>query len=146
MTAFGIMALLAGRVSGKISAKIGNKKTAIIGFSFAFLADLLLFTMGGSLMVVIVAVGFMGFGFMLAHSTLLTIATEFAVKARGIAMALVAFSFMVGGGIGTAIGGRIVIAYSFERLFTIYGVGLFILIIFAILIKKSFGERLVLRK
>ncbi len=32
---------------------------------------------------------------MLAHSTFLTIATEFAAKARGVAMSLVAFCFMV---------------------------------------------------
>jgi len=138
MTAFGIMALLAGRKSGKIAAKIGRKKTVIMGLSFAFIADILLVTMGQSLPVVVIAVGFLGFGFMMAHSTFLTIATEFAAKARGIAMSLVVFFFMGGGGIGTAIGGRIVAASSFERLFTIYGVGLFILIISALLVKKSF--------
>ena len=34
---------------------------------------------------------------MFAHSSLLTTATQFADKARGTAMSLVAFSFMVGG-------------------------------------------------
>ena len=52
-------------------------------------------------------------GFMLAHSTLLTIATEFASKARGVAMSLVAFAFMGGGGIGTALGGRLIRAGGF---------------------------------
>jgi predicted MFS family arabinose efflux permease len=138
MTAFGIMALIAGKKSGKIAAKIGRKKTAIMGLSFAFIADILLVTMGSSLPIVVIAVGLMGFGFMMAHSTFLTIATEFAAKARGIAMSLVAFCFMGGGGIGTAIGGRIVAASSFERLFTIYGIGLLLLTITALLVKKSF--------
>lgn len=138
MTAFGIMALLAGRKSGKIAAKIGRKKTIIIGLSFAFIADILLVAMGSFLPVVVIAVGLMGCGFMMAHSTFLTIATEFAAKARGIAMSLVAFCFMGGGGIGTAIGGRIVAASSFERLFTIYGAGLLLLTISALLVKKSF--------
>lgn len=138
MTAFGVMALLAGRKAGKLAAKIGRKKVAVIGLTLAFISDALLVGFGSFLPVVIIAVGLMGLGFMLAHSTFLTIATEFAAKARGIAMSLVAFCFMGGGGIGTAIGGRIVASSSFERLFTIYGAGLFLLTIAALLVKKSF--------
>lgn len=138
MTAFGILALLAGRKSGKIVAKIGRKKTAVIGLSFAFIANLLLVTMGSILPVVVIAVGLMGFGFMMAHSTFLTIATEFAAKSRGIAMSLVAFCFMGGGGIGTAIGGRIVAGSGFERLFTLYGLGLLMVTISALLVKSAF--------
>ncbi|GAB6151514.1 MFS transporter [Desulfosporosinus burensis] len=138
MTAFGIMALLAGRKSGTTAAKIGRKKTAAIGLSFAFLADILLASMGGFLPIVVIAVGLMGLGFMMAHSTFLTIATEFAAKARGIAMSLVAFCFMGGGGIGTAIGGSIVAASSFETLFIIYGIGLLLVTISTFLVKSSF--------
>lgn len=138
MTAFGVMALVAGKKSGKIVAKIGRKKTAVIGLSFAFIADMLLVALGSSLPVVIVAVGLMGFGFMMAHSTFLTIATEFAAKGRSYATSLVAFFFMGGGGIGTAIGGKIVASTSYINLFTIYGAGLLIITICALLIKKSF--------
>lgn len=138
MTAFGIMALLAGRKSGKIAAKIGRKKTAVIGLGFAFIADILLLVMGSFLPVAVIAVGLLGFGFMMAHSTFLTIATEFAAKARGIAMSLLVFCFMGGGGIGTAIGGRIVAAYSFERLFALYGAGLLLATVIALLVKGSF--------
>lgn len=138
MTAFGIMALIAGRKAGGISARIGRKRTAIVGLSFAFLADLLLFLAGKSLPVVIVAVGIMGFGFMMAHSTFLTIATEFAAKARGIAMSLVAFCFMGGGAVGTAIGGKIVSSYSYESLFAVYGIGLLLVTLSVMLVKKSF--------
>ncbi|HEY5584097.1 MAG TPA: MFS transporter [Ruminiclostridium sp.] len=138
MTAFGIMALIAGKKSGNIALKIGRKKTAVIGLSFAFIAELLLVTMGSFLPVVVIAVGLMGFGFMMAHSTFLTIATEFAAKARGIAMSLVAFCFMGGGGIGTAIGGKIIAASSFERLFTIYGIGLLLVTVIALIVKSSF--------
>lgn len=138
MTAFGIMALLAGRRAGKIAGKIGRKKSAAIGISFAFMADILLVTMGNILPIVIIAVGLMGFGFMMAHSTFLTIATEFAAKGRGFAMSLVAFCFMGGGGIGTAIGGRIVAASSFENLYTIYGLGLLLVTISVLIVKSSF--------
>lgn len=138
MTAFGIMALIAGRKAGVIASRIGRKKTAVIGLSFAFIADLLLAFMGSSLPVVVVAIGIMGCGFMMAHSTFLTMATEFAAKARGIAMSLVAFCFMGGGGVGTAIGGRIVASNSFESLFTIYGIGLLLVTLSVLLVKRSF--------
>lgn len=146
MTAFGIMALLAGTKSGMIAAKIGRKKTAVIGLSLAFIADLLLVTMGSFLFVTVIAVGLMGFGFMMAHSTFLTIATEFAAKARGIAMSLVAFCFMGGGGIGTAIGGKIVAVSSFERLFTVYGIGLMLVTVSTLLVSRSFGMSSQLQK
>lgn len=141
MTAFGLMALLAGRRSGKIAARIGRKKTTVLGLSLAFIADLLLVAMGSVLPVVVIAVGLMGAGFMMAHSTFLTIATEFAAKARGIAMSLVAFCFMGGGGIGTAIGGKIVAVSSFNSLFCIYGAGLLLLTVIALLVKSSFQAK-----
>ncbi|AHF08739.1 MFS transporter [Dehalobacter restrictus] len=141
MTAFGLMALLAGRRAGKIAARIGRKKTTVLGLSLAFIADLLLVAMGSVLPVVVIAVGLMGAGFMMAHSTFLTIATEFAAKARGIAMSLVAFCFMGGGGIGTAIGGKIVAVSSFNSLFCIYGAGLLLLTVIALLVKSSFQAK-----
>lgn len=52
----------------------------------ATLADALFCLSGNILWVLISGVALLGLGFMLAHSTLLTIATEFAAKARGAAM------------------------------------------------------------
>jgi len=75
---------------------------------------------------------------MMAHSTFLTVATEFSAKGRGYAMSLVAFCFMGGGGIGTAIGGTIVVAYGYNILFLIFGVGLLAIMVGAILSKSSF--------
>lgn len=138
MTAFGVMAVIGGRVSGKISAKIGRKKTILLGLTSAVLANLIFVTLGNVLVVLIIGVGLLGLGFMLAHSTFLTIATEFAAKARGVAMSLVAFCFMGGGGLGTAIGSRIVGSSSLITLFTAYGVGLLALILAVLLVKKSF--------
>jgi len=61
---------------------------------------------------------------------------EFAAKARGAAMSLVAFCFMGGGGVGTAIGGRLIENFGFETFFLYYGLALFILIFLAgVLIK-----------
>ena len=79
-----------------------------------------------------VGVLLLGLGFMFAHSSLLTTATQFAAKARGTAMSLVAFSFMVGGAIGTALGGRIIEATSYREFYLIGGVGLVALTLVAL--------------
>ncbi|MCX7749139.1 MAG: MFS transporter [Clostridia bacterium] len=146
MTAFGIMALFAGRNSGKIAAKIGRKKTAAIGLGLACIADILLVTMGSFLPLIIIAVGLMGFGFMMVHSTFITIATEFAARERSYATSLVAFFFMCSGGIGTAIGGRIVAASSFQMLFAIYGTGLLLITIATLIVKKSFQANIQIQR
>ena len=75
---------------------------------------------------------------MLAHSTLLTIATEFAKAARGTAMSLVAFCFMGGGGVGTAIGGRIIASVGYSTFYVAYGILLFGLLMAArILVRET---------
>jgi len=108
LTGFGIAAVIGGRISGKLASKLGQKKVLLAGLISATLADALFYAQGSVISLVIIGVALLGLGFMLAHSTLLTIATEFASKARGAAMSLVAFFFMGGGGVGTAIGSRLI--------------------------------------
>ncbi len=124
MTAFGIMTVIGGRLSGKIAQKIGARKILSIGLAMAALADIVIYFFGGTLWLLIVGVALLGLGFIFTHSTLLTRATEFAQKARGAAMSLVAFCFMGGGGVGTAGGGRLITATSLSSLFLIYGIAL----------------------
>ena len=124
MTAFGIMSVIGGRLSGKIAQKIGARNVLSIGLTLASLADIIIYLSGSTLWILIVGVALLGLGFILAHSTLLTRATEFAQKARGAAMSLVAFCFMGGGGVGTAIGGKLILATSLSKLFLIYGIAL----------------------
>ena len=131
MTAFGVMAVIGGRLSGKLAAKLGRRKVLVMGLTSATLADALFFLSGNVLWILVVGVALLGLGFMLAHSTLLTIATEFAAKARGAAMSLVAFCFMGGGGVGTAVGGKLINSVGFETFFSYYGIALLILIFLA---------------
>jgi predicted MFS family arabinose efflux permease len=126
MTAFGFMSLVGGRLGGKLVPKTGPRLILTLGLVFAFVADLLLFFAGQTLGVLIFSIGLMGVGFIFTHSTLLTRATQFADKARGAAMSLVAFCFMGGGGIGTALGGKIAATYGFPNLFLVYGLMLFL--------------------
>ncbi|MCG6881409.1 MAG: MFS transporter [Deltaproteobacteria bacterium] len=126
MTGFGLATVLGGRMSGKLVQKVGPRKLLSVGLICAVLAELSLFYFSDFLIAMIGGIALLGFGFIFTHSTLLTRATEFAQKARGAAMSLVAFCFMGGGGLGTAIGAKIIYKYGMERLFLVYGVALFI--------------------
>lgn len=132
MTAFGIAAVLAGRMSGGLAAKLGTRNTVVVGLALAALADLLVLAGAPSLFVTAVGIFVLGFGFMTAHSTLLTIATEFAANARGAAMSLVTFCFMLGGAIGTGLGGRLIAAASYGTLYGAYAAGLGLLALAAV--------------
>jgi predicted MFS family arabinose efflux permease len=124
MTAFGIMTVIGGRLSGKIVQKIGARKVLSVGLTLAALADIVIYLFGNTLWLLIIGVALLGLGFIFTHSTLLTRATEFAQKARGAAMSLVAFCFMGGGGVGTAIGGKLISATSLNKVFLVYGIAL----------------------
>jgi predicted MFS family arabinose efflux permease len=113
-------------LSGKLVLKIGARKILTLGLIFATLADFFIYYFGRSLGWLVAGIGLLGIGFIFTHSTLLTRATEFAQKARGAAMSLVAFCFMGGGGLGTAIGGKVASIYGLSSLFMIYAVALVI--------------------
>ena len=66
----------------------------------------------------------LGAGFMLAHSSILTIATELAAHHRGVAMSLVAFAFMGGGSVGTMLAGRVIDGWGFETYLLGWGLAL----------------------
>ena len=137
MTAFGLMAVLAGRISGRLAARLGRRTVLMTGLISACAADAIVFAAGGVLPALIVGVALLGLGFMLAHSSLLTIATEFAPRARGMAMSLVAFAFMGGGGLGTAIGGRMVRAGGFALFYGVYALALALLVVVALIVVRD---------
>jgi predicted MFS family arabinose efflux permease len=124
MTAFGLMTVVGGRLSGKLSRKTNPRKILTMGLLLAVAADMLIYYFGLQIWGLVIGVGLLGLGFIFTHSTLLTRATEFAMKARGAAMSLVAFCFMGGGGIGTAAGGKIAAVYGLPVVFQIYGLAL----------------------
>ncbi len=137
MTAFGLIAIIGGRLSGRLAAKWGRKTVLTLGLFLATAADILFYTVGGILPALVLGIALLGLGFILAHSTLLTIATEFAAHSRGAAMSLVAFSLMGGGGIGTAIGGRVIASFGFSAFFELYAVGLTVLGVAALLLVST---------
>jgi len=124
MTAFGLMTVVGGRLSGKLFQKAGPRRILTLGLVLAVAADMLIHYFGQHIWGLVIGVGMLGLGFVFTHSTLLTRATEFAMKARGAAMSLVAFCFMGGGGVGTAIGGKIAVMYGLSAVFQVYGLAL----------------------
>ncbi|HEX3028613.1 MAG TPA: MFS transporter [Clostridia bacterium] len=138
MSVFGVMAIAGGRLAAKLSAKLGYKKTVLIGLTSATLASIINVFGAGILLLQIIGIALLGLGLMLAHSTFLTLASEFAAKSRGVATSLVAFCYMGGGGIGTAIGSRILGSNDYITLFSVYTIGLILLTLIVLIIKKSF--------
>ena len=134
LTAFGVGAVISGRLSGKLVQRLGRINVLTLGLLSAVSADFILFRAESSALALILAIALLGIGFMLAHSSLLTIATEFARTARGTAMSLVAFCFMGGGGIGTALGGTAIVSLGFSHFYALYGILLFGLVIGARLV------------
>jgi predicted MFS family arabinose efflux permease len=128
LTAFGAGAVITGRLVGKIAQRIGRLNTLSLGLVMAVIANGLLFSVTTQPVLLIIAIALLGIGFMLAHSSLITIATEFAKMARGTAMSLVAFGFMGGGGIGTAIGGTIISSLGYTSFYGLYGLSLLVLV------------------
>ncbi len=128
LTAFGAGAVITGRLVGKIAQRIGRLNTLSLGLLSAVIADGLLFSVTTQPVLLVIAIALLGIGFMLAHSSLITIATEFAKMARGTAMSLVAFGFMGGGGVGTAIGGRIISSVGYASFYGLYGLFLLLLV------------------
>ena len=128
LTAFGAGAVITGRLVGKIAQRIGRLNTLTLGLASAVLANGLLFSVTTQPMLLVIAIALLGIGFMLAHSSLITIATEFAQMARGTAMSLVAFGFMGGGGVGTAIGGKIISSVGYASFYGLYGLFLLVLV------------------
>jgi predicted MFS family arabinose efflux permease len=137
LTAFGAGAVITGRLVGKIVPKIGRMNTLSLGLVSAMIADIIFFVARMHPVILIMGVAFLGIGFMLAHSTLLTIATEFAKTARGTAMSLVAFCFMGGGGVGTAIGGRVISSIGYAQFYILFGVLLLGLLVMARLVVRE---------
>lgn len=140
MTGFGIMTVIGGRLSGKIAKKIGVRSILSLGLTSAAVGELIIYFFGHTLILLIIGIALLGLGFILTHSTLLTRATGFAEKERGAAMSLVAFCFMGGGGIGTAIGGKLINGFGLENLYIIYGLALIVTLLLSFALIKGKSE------
>jgi predicted MFS family arabinose efflux permease len=140
MATFGVGVIAASRASARAAGRIGRPRLVAVGLASAATADLLVAFGSTQLAVAALGVLLLGLGFMFAHSSLLTTATQFAETARGTAMSLVAFSFMVGGALGTALGGRLIESTSYRDFYLAGGVALAALSAIALLAVPKHAE------
>jgi predicted MFS family arabinose efflux permease len=126
LTISGIASMLMGRIVGRIVVRVGERGmlrlggTAMaLGYVLAALRPTLLFFPFAMLL--------SGAGFVVAHSTLQTRATELVPARRGTAVALFAFSLFLGGGLGTYLAGLSIdnLGYTRTLLGTAAALGVF---------------------
>lgn len=141
MTAFGIAAIVAGRTSARIAVRIGRTRTVALGLLIAAAAEALVWAGGSSLILTTLGLFALGYGFMTAHSSLITIATEFAAQARGAGMSLALFSLMLGGAAGTQLAGMAIAATPFTAMYAFRGIGLLVLAALALAALRAAGSR-----
>lgn len=140
MAIFGVGVIAASRLSGRLAQRIGRPRLVALGLVSAAAADLLVAAAGSHLPAFAIAVLLLGLGFMFAHSSLLTTATQFAEKARGATMSLVAFAFMVGGSVGTMLAGRVILGTSYSDLYLAFGIALVALSVVALVAVPAQGS------
>jgi predicted MFS family arabinose efflux permease len=122
----GVGGLLYTLSVGALVRRLGTRRMVVMGGAAAG-AALFAFGLGAPWQADVAAFVVLGFGFMMLHNTLQTIATELAPDARGSAIALFAFSFFVGQGFGPLGFGALLHALGTAAALTIFAIGLFLL-------------------
>lgn len=129
LTAFGMSMLVFTGMSSKLALRWGQKKMLLAGYAAGLAANILLLLGGNVVWLLVAAIIFLGQTFLFAHVTLLSMVSEFSVTARGAALSMVAFTYMVGGGLGTAAGGYIIEKAGYQPLFLVHCIVYIILIV-----------------
>jgi predicted MFS family arabinose efflux permease len=108
----GIASMLTARLVGRLVLRVGEQRMLHIGGACLTLAYLLA-GIRPTLLFFPMAMLLHGAGYVIAHSTLQTRATELVPNLRGTAMALFAFALFLGGGLGTYIAGAAIERWGF---------------------------------
>jgi predicted MFS family arabinose efflux permease len=120
ITISGIASMLTGRIVGRLVRRIEERGMLLLGGSMLALAYFLV-GLTPMLLFFPVAMLLAGSGFVIAHSTLQSRATELVPSMRGTAVALFAFSLFLGGGLGTYVAGLAIEGLGFMP--TLLGTG-----------------------
>jgi predicted MFS family arabinose efflux permease len=120
LTSFGLASVILGRYSGRIAARIGRVNLIGLALALGGVATLLLAELA-ILPLSIALIFCLGAAFILAHTSVLMIATELAAGHRGVAMSLVAFAFMGGGAVGTMLAGRVIASDGYPTYLLLWG-------------------------
>lgn len=129
LTLNGVAGLLTARIVGRLVTRLTENGMLLVGGSLLTVAYLIA-VLQPTMLFFPIAMLLSGAGFVIAHSTLQTHATELVPALRGTAVSLFAFSLFVGGGIGTWIAGLSIDSFGFPS--TILGTAGF-LVLFTVL-------------
>ena len=122
----GIGGLLYTLSVGFLVRRLGPRRMVVMGGAAAGGA-LFAFGLGAPWQADVLAFVVLGFGFMMLHNTLQTLATELAPDARGSAIALFAFSFFIGQGFGPLGFGALYYALGTAAALTLFAIALLLL-------------------
>lgn len=108
-----LASMVAARLAGRLVRRLGERGMLLGGGALLTLAYLITGLQPMPLFFPL-AMLLSGTGFVIAHGTLQTRATELVPALRGTAVALFAFSLFLGGGIGTFLAGLTIERWGYE--------------------------------
>lgn len=114
----GVASMATARFVGRLVAMVGERGMLVLGGSLLTVAYVLV-NIRPTFVYFPLAMLLSGAGFVIAHSTLQTRATELVPTMRGTAVALFAFALFLGGGLGTYLAGLAIEHVGFPV--TVYG-------------------------
>ena len=124
LSIFGFGTVFGGRIAPKVRAKLKNKFLAVAGI----LGSVSLMILALSANVVLLALGFLGFGiaFIFLQSTLIATAQSMLPKMKGTAMSMASFNMFVGGALGTSLNGVLMETIGLSQIFIYASVVIFL--------------------
>ncbi len=128
---YGFACLIGGSKIGKLASRFGKKQVIIAGECWAIISTILLscsFQIK-SWPLALAATVCLGFGYISIQSTLAAIALNVTGESRGLPSGLIGFGLFCGGGIGSMIGSWLLLAGTYQTIWTIFGIALLLLII-----------------
>ena len=115
LSVFGFGTVIGGRLAPKIRTKLKNSFLAVAGL----LGSISLLILALSSNVVLLILGFLGFGiaFISLQSTLIATAQRMLPKMKGTAMSMASFNMFVGGALGTSLNGMVMDSVGLSQIF-----------------------------
>lgn len=127
---YGFSCLIGGSQIGKLANRFGRKKVSIAGEGLALISTVLLICSFQikSWPIALAATICLGFGYIAIQSTLATLALSVTGECRGLPSGLIGFGLFCGGGIGSMIGGRLLLAGGYQTIWITFGIFILLLI------------------
>ena len=123
MMLYGVMCLAGGAVSGRIGAARGPRGVIYVGEASGLLAiaTLVVVTATGAWQPALFAAGALGFGYILTQPTLVSLSMDADPAQTGLCTGLIGLGVFAGGGVGSALGGQLVVLGGYDALWLAAG-------------------------